>query len=70
MDGYEKNVKVIDQWVDRETGIYRLIDSGAGPIELQVMELNEWKKERRCYTHAVLCERIISLVNTNVRCGD
>lgn len=57
---------------------YRLVDKGAGPLELQVRNPlssdNEWKPESSCYTHSVLCFRIIELekacVATKTALGD
>jgi len=63
MDGYKKEMKVADLWVSKGCGIYRLVDNGAGPLELQVQYGDEWKRERECYIHAILCDRIVSLAN-------
>lgn len=68
MNGYEKQMKVADLWVSKGSGIYRLVDNGAGPLELQVKNGDEWERERECYIHAILCDRIVSLANSQLSC--
>ena len=67
-DGFVKKNIVLDEW-ETKGELFRLVDVGAGPIELQTLNPfipgDKWKPELRHYIHAVLCARIIELSNSS-----
>ena len=62
-DTYKEEITVINRWETRHD-IYRLVNKGAGPDELQILDCGKWRPESSCYIHGVLCHRISSLANT------
>jgi len=54
---FSESTTIKDQW---ESGgeQFRLIDIGAGPLLLQVMDNGEWRAERPHYALGVLCDRL------------
>lgn len=61
-DQFTEVITVHDEWtVDGEQ--FRLVYKGAGPMELQTINPHtndiDWKPERDCYVHGVLCSRLI-----------
>ena len=57
---------VLDEW-ENWGDKFRLVDQGAGPDELQIMQDGAWRPEKPCYVHAILTQRIRALaekVNT------
>ncbi len=54
------NLTVIDEW---EVGgdNYRLVNLGAGPDQLQILDNGVWREESVCYQWPVLTHRIKDL---------
>ena len=61
---------MLDEW-ERDGQYYRLVDVGAGPYELQTINHLthdvDWRPERPCYVHGVLCARIRELASRRAR---
>jgi len=66
-DTFTERISVKDEW-EACGQKYRLVDLGAGPRELQTINplTNDvdWRPERPCYVHGILCSRIEELVAT------
>ena len=62
-----EKITVKDEW-ESDGQRYRLVYRGAGPMQLQTINRQthdaDWRPERECYVHAILCSRIEHLVNT------
>ena len=57
---HTQRLTVVSEWKDGDE-IYRLVDVGAGPNQLQVYRDGLWIAERPCYIHGVLCARIAAM---------
>jgi hypothetical protein len=61
---FTQNLTIIDEW---ESGgqPMRLVNLGAGPDQLQTINKDigdtDWRPERSCYVHGVLCGRVKEL---------
>ena len=63
-DAFVENIKVLDSWTtDGGNKAYRLVDKGAGPNMLQIIDgdATEWRDESSYYVHGMLCQRILHL---------
>lgn len=60
-DMYVEKLTTIDTW-SAGGEAFRLVNTGAGPMELQVKRKDSSIPESNCYTHGVLCHRIKTLV--------
>jgi hypothetical protein len=67
-DTFKENITVIDQW-KAQNDMYRLVDNGAGPMELQIQQGGLWRPEGECYVHSALCQRIRFLSNAESSYG-
>ena len=68
--GFAEKIIVKDEW-ELNGERFRLVDLGAGPRELQkinpLTEDMDWSPEKECYVHALLCARIESLSNAEIK---
>ena len=56
---HTESITVKDEW-ESNGDKYRLVNKGAGPMELQILDGQDWRAESSCYVHGILCDRIIS----------
>ena len=59
-EGFIEKITVLDEW-ETSSDQYRLVNKGAGPDELQIMDDGAWRPESRCYVHSTLTSRIKKL---------
>ena len=62
-DTFERIITIIDEW---ESGgdKFRLVNLGAGPDRLQILDNGKWKEESNCFKWGVLTNRIKMLKNS------
>lgn len=59
-DGFIEKIIVLDEWQSGSES-FRLINKGAGPVELQILKDGEWVAESTCYTWGVITHRLLEL---------
>lgn len=64
--GYSPNIQIKDEW-KQQGEVYRLIDTGAGPLKLEILtEDSGWKNEADHFAWGVMCRRISILKNMSI----
>ena len=58
--GFKINLKVLDEWVS-QIDRFRLVDLGAGPVELQVQQDGEWVPEQSYFKWGIVTHRLLEL---------
>ncbi len=62
-EGFVVELKVVDKWRGG-TDMYRLVDLGCGPMQLQIFNGKEWVEESEQYRWSTLTSRINELRNS------
>jgi hypothetical protein len=63
-DSYPQKLEVISEWTAGGEN-FRLVDLGAGPMQLQIKRHGAWVPESQQYIHSILCSRISCLSNAS-----
>ncbi len=62
-DSFKVDLSIIDEW-ESGNDKYRLVNLGAGPAQLQILDGGNWREESVCYRWSTLTHRIDQLRNS------